>query len=118
MMCLTPKPSHSFFVYRLQKKERLLFFFVFVFTEKSFLRKRGVGGRKKECFLAALSMVIKKDFTTSTKKHANEMLFHEKTSRTAVKQDISSDLNSLDYAIWSIFENKRNVTSHQNIGSL
>ena len=31
---------------------------------------------------------------------------------------LSSDLNPLDYAIGDILENKRNATSHPNIGSL
>ena len=30
----------------------------------------------------------------------------------------SPDLNPLDYAIWGVLENKTNVTSHRNIGSL
>ena len=30
----------------------------------------------------------------------------------------SSDLNPLDYATWSVLENKKNVTSHPNIGLL
>ena len=31
---------------------------------------------------------------------------------------LSPELNPLDYAIWSILENKTNATSHPNIGSL
>ena len=38
--------------------------------------------------------------------------------KTAIKQDLRPDLNPLDYAIWGILENKTNVTSHPNIGSL
>ena len=30
----------------------------------------------------------------------------------------SPDLNPLDYAIWSVLENKTNTSSHRNIGSL
>ena len=54
----------------------------------------------------------------SVRKHANELKVHEKTLRTAIKQDLSPDRNPLDYAIWSILENKTNATSHPNIGSL
>ena len=34
----------------------------------------------------------------------------------AIKQDLSPDLNPVDYAIWGILENKTNATSH--VGSL
>ena len=43
---------------------------------------------------------------------------HEKTMRTAIKQDLSPDLNSLDYAKWGILKNKTNATSNSNFGSL
>ena len=36
--------------------------------------------------------------------------------RTAIKQDLSPDLNTLDYTTWGILENKTNATSHPNIG--
>ena len=62
--------------------------------------------------------MIKKDTTTSTGKHANELKIHEKTMRTAIKQDLSPDLNSLDYAIWGVLENKTNGSSYPDIGSL
>ena len=51
------------------------------------------------------------------RKHANELKVHEKMVRTAIKQDLSPDLNSLDYTIWGIEENKTNATSRRNIGS-
>ena len=35
--------------------------------------------------------------------------------RTAIKQDLSPDLN---YDIWGVLENKINTTSHPNIGLL
>ena len=38
--------------------------------------------------------------------------------RTAIKQDLSPELNPLDYAIWGILEKKTNATSHPNIGLL
>ena len=63
-------------------------------------------------------MSIKKDLTTSIRKHANELKVHEKTVRTAITQDLSLNLNPLDYAIWSVFENKTNAIFHPNIGSL
>ena len=57
-----------------------------------------------------------KDPTTSIRKHTKKV--HEKTVRTAIKQDLSLNFNPLDYAIWSVLENKTNATSHRNIGSL
>ena len=76
--------------------------------------------KRKGGFLTALTTVIKKDPTTSVRKHANDMKVYEKTARTAIKKDLSPDLNSLDYAIWGVLEkkNKTNATSHPNIGSL
>ena len=39
--------------------------------------------------------------------------------KTAIKQNLSPDLNPFDYAIWGIVENKtKNAISHPNIGSL
>ena len=46
------------------------------------------------------------------------MNVYEKTVMTAIKQDLSLDLNPLDYAIWGILENKKYATSHPNKGSL
>ena len=43
---------------------------------------------------------------------------HEKTVRTAIRQDLSPDLNPLDSTIWGVLENKTNATSLSNIGSL
>ena len=59
-----------------------------------------------------------KDPTKSIEKHANELKVYEKTVRMVIKQDLNPDLNSLDYAIWSILENKTNAISHPNIGFL
>ncbi len=78
----------------------------------------GLNKKWKEGFLADLAMTIKKDPTTSIKKHYNEFKVHEKTVWTAIKQDLSLDLNPLDYAIWGLLENKTNTTSHSNIGLL
>ena len=63
-------------------------------------------------------MAIRKDPTTSTRKHANELKVHKKTVKTAIEQDLSPDVNPLDYAICGLLENKTNATSHPNIGSL
>ena len=57
---------------------------------------------------------LKKDFTRSLRKHTNELKVHKKTVRTAIKQDLNPDLNTRDYTIWGILENK--TTSHSNIG--
>ena len=58
------------------------------------------------------------DSTVSIRKQANNLKVYKKTVRTAIKQDLSPDLNPLDYAIRDILENKINATSHPNIGSL
>ena len=54
----------------------------------------------------------------SIRKHANELKIHEKSIRTAIKQDLSSDLNILDDTIWGVLENKTNAIYHPNIDSL
>ena len=62
--------------------------------------------------------MIKKDPTTFIRKHANELKVHEKTARTAIKQDSSPNLKLLDYIVSGVLENKTNASSHPNIGSL
>ena len=66
-------------------------------------------GRRSICY------TFKKGLTTSIRKHANKLKVHKKTVRTVIKQDLSSDFNPPDYAMWSILENKTNATSHPNI---
>ena len=65
---LNAETSQSFFfVYRLQSKEKFL-------QKRSFLRKREIGGlnkKRKEGFLTVLTAAIKKDPTTSIRKHTN-----------------------------------------------
>ena len=93
----------------------------FFLQKKSFLRKiwsRVLGKKLIEGFLASLSTAIKRDPTTSKRKHANELKVHEKSVRTAIKQDSSPDLSPIDYAIWSALESKTNATSHTDIASL
>ena len=48
----------------------------------------------------------------------NKLKINTKTVRTAIKQDLSSNLNPFDYSIRSVLENKTNANSHPNIGSL
>ena len=51
------------------------------FTEKELFNEKEewrVEQKRKECFLIALAMVIKKDPITSIRKHANKLKFHEK----------------------------------------
>ena len=82
--------------------------------EKSFFW--GKGGvedwtKNEKVFLTALvATAIKKDRTTSIRKHANELKFNEKTVRRAIQQDLSPDLNSLDYTIWDVLENKQKIS--------
>ena len=73
---------------------------------------------RKEGFLIAFATAIKKDPTTPIGKHANELKVHEKTVKTAIKQDSSPDLNHLDYTLLGVLENKTKATCHPNIGSL
>ena len=40
-----------------------------------------------------------------------------KKLRTVIKQDLSPDLNPLDYVVCGVLENKTNATSYPNIGS-
>ena len=57
--------------------------------------------KKKKCkssFLTALD-TTKKDLTMSIRKHGKELKVLKKTVKTAIKQDLSQDLNSLDYAM-------------------
>ena len=113
MICFTPKLRQIFLFTLYKAKKNCL-------QKKSFLRKRVSGGLNKnqKDFLTALAMPIKKDPTTSIRKHANELKDHEKKMRIAIKQDLSPDLNPLDYAIRGVLEYKTNPTSHPNIGSL
>ena len=67
--------------------------------------------KRKEGFLTALATAIKKDPTTSIRRHTNKLKVQEKTVRTGIKQNLSPDLNPLDYAIWGVLENKTNFPS-------
>ena len=60
--------------------------------------------------------MIKKDPTVSIRKFANELIVHKKTVRTAIKQDLSPNLNSPLITLY--LENKTNAASHPNIVSL
>ena len=115
-ICLTPKPSQSFFVNRIPSKEKFSFYRRRVFKEKAWWRIEQ--NKLKEDFLTALVTGIMKGTTTSIRKHANELKVNEKTVRRAIKQYLSPDHNPLDFAIWSFLENKTNATSNRNIGSL
>ena len=92
------KPKFLYLLYTIQRKN--------FFTEKElFKEKEEWRIEQKEGFLTALAMAIKKD-PTSIRKYTNELKVHEKTVRTAIKQDLSPYLNPLDYAIWGVWENK------------
>ena len=60
------------------------------------------------------------DSTKSIRNDANEPKVHEKSVRTAIKQDLNPDQSLFDYAIMGHFrkQNKTNATSHPNIGAL
>ena len=124
MICLTPKPSQSFFVYRisrcselwpcdrlprLERQRKAI-----KITEKGFFK----GKKWKGGFLIALVKAIKKEPTTSVTKHINELKVDEETVRTITKQDLSSDVKPLGNTMWGDSENKTNSTSIPNIGSL
>ena len=90
----------------------------FFYRKRVFLRKRvwKTEQKTKRRLLTALAAVIMKEPRTSIRKHTNELKVHEKTMRTVIKQDLSSDLNLLHYVIWGVLKNKPNATSHPNIG--
>ena len=123
MICFTQKPNQSFFVYHIQSKEKLLFFFL---QKKSFLRKNESVGWNKQKKTKTKRMLFncfccsdeEGPPTTSIRKQVNKLKVHEKTVRTAIKQDSCPDLNFFDYSIRVVLENKRNAISHPNIGSL
>ena len=89
LLIVETKPTDL--VYPIQSKE-------FFLLNKSFLREDrwGLNNQRKEGLLTAFATAIKKDPTTSLRKHANELEVDEKTVRTAIKQDLSQDLNLLD----------------------
>ena len=72
---------------------------------------------KLKRLLTALTTAIKKDPTTSIRKHAMKLKVDKKTVNTAIKQDLSPKINPLDYTLWGILENKTNATFHSNICS-
>ena len=78
----------------------------------------GLDKKFKEGFLTAFATAIKKDPTTLISKQANLLKVHEKAVRIAIKQDLNTDPNPLDYAIWGVLENKTNAIYHLNIGLL
>ena len=87
MICLTPKPK--FFC---QPNKRQIIFS----QKKSFLREMWSGGlnkKQKEGVLTALATVIKKGPIISIRKQVNELKGPEKTVGTAIKQDLSRDLD-------------------------
>ena len=78
-------------------KQRKMFYW------KSFLGKSGCGKLKeneKKVFLTALATVIKKDPTTSIRKHANELSVKEKTVKTAIKQDFKQNKCNFPSKYW------------------
>ena len=88
------------------------------YIKNNFLRKtgsRGLNKKWKQGFLTALPTEIKKYLTASIRKNANEWKVCDKTVRTVIKEDLSLDLNLIDYAILDVLERK---TSHPLIGSL
>ena len=90
-----------------------------ILTEKVFFLTKRDGWRiEQKIEKKALASEIKKGPTMSIRKHAYELEVHEKTVRTAIKQDLSSDLKPLDYTIWGVLENKAIATTHPNIGPL
>ena len=64
------------------------------------MRNGRLNKKPKEDFLTILATVIKKDAKMTIRKHSNELKVHQKTVRTAIKQDLSPDLNFLDCAIF------------------
>ena len=68
-----------------------------IFSEKELFKEKGkwmIDKKMKKGFLTALTTVIK-DPTTSIRKHANELKVYKKTVKTAIKRDLSPNLNPL-----------------------
>ena len=107
------KPKCLCLPYRKQRKK-----FCFFFLQKRKRKNEGLNKKRKEGLLTALAAVIKKNPSTTIRKHANELKVHEKTMRTAIKQDLSPELKPLDYAMWGVLENKTNESYHPIISSL
>ena len=57
----------------------------------------GMNKKQKGGFLTALAAGIKKGPTTSIRHPTNELKIHEKTVWEPIKQDLSPDLNLLQY---------------------
>ena len=113
-MADTFRSNWNLFISRIQNKEKNL-------EKKSFLRikvSEEMKTKRKEGFLTALLRMIKKDPTSSIRKQANKLKVHENIVRTAIKQDFSTDLNSLHFEIRGVLESKTNATSFPNTGSL
>ena len=94
--------SQSFFVYRIQSKD------IFFYRKTAFEGKWGVEVWIKNKKMALATVI--KNSTTSIRKYANDLKAHEKTVRTAIRKDLSPDLNPLDFSIWGVLENKTNAT--------
>ena len=79
--------------------KQTFYLFIYFFLQKKELLEKKVTWRieqkRKEGFLTALTTVIKKNPTTSIRRHANELKVHEKAVRTAIKEDFSPDHHPL-----------------------
>ena len=83
IICFTAKPSHNFFVYRIQSKENFL-------IKKELFKEKGlwrIEENPQKGFLIAIATAIMKDPITSIKKHATELKVHKKTERTGITQN-------------------------------
>ena len=75
------KASQNFFVFHIQSKEKH-------FTPKGLFKEKGkwrFEQKMKRLVFTVRTTVIKKDPTTSIRKHANEVKVHKKTVRTAIE---------------------------------
>ena len=101
LICAETKPNFLCLPYTQQK--------IFFFTEKDLYKEKEEWRteQKTERRLFNCTHNGDKDPTMSIKKHANELKVHEKTVRTAVKQDLNLAFNPLDYAIWGVLESKQ-----------
>ena len=109
---LNAKPNQSFFTYRIQSKEKLS-------SEKSFLKEKGKQRVEKKIKRRLFNCFRNGDYegpTASIRKHAIELKVHEKTMKTAIKQDLSSDHKTPVRCMRRFTKTK--AASHPNIGSL
>ena len=97
---MSEKENNRQNVYDMLNAETLYKTKIFFFTEMELLKGKWRIEQKfcNEGFLTGFATAIRNNPSTSIREHPNELKVHEKTARTAIKQDSSQGLNLLGYA--------------------